>query len=253
MQNFNQCGSFLVGNDEKSVGQYSLAVRDVDCVRCYRIQKLYTGNFFIRQGLTFKTIQELVEYHKQHADGLCTNLKQACLQAEKPQTPGLPKTINENWEIDEQSLCLVQQLGAGEFGEVWEGQWNTKTAVAVKILKPGIIRMDKFLQEAAIMIRLRHPKLVQVYAAYTKEEPYIVRELMQHGSLLDYLRGEGQKLGIEHLLNMSTQVAVGMVFLELQCYVHGDLAACNILVGDNMICKVADFGMARVISARGEL
>ena len=44
------------------------------------------------------------------------------------------------------------------------------------------------------------------------------------------------------------QVAVGMAFLELQCYVHGNPAARNILVGDHMICKVADFGLARVIS-----
>ena len=249
MQNFNQYGSFLVWNNEKSVGQYSLAVQDLECVQHYWIQKLYTGNFFIRRGLTFKTIQELVEHYKQHADGLCTNLKQACLPAEKPQTPGLSKAINENWDIDKESLRLVRQLGAEEVGEVWEGQWNTKTAVAVKILKPGIIRMDKFLQEAAIMIRLRHPKLIQLYAVCTKEEPiYIVTELMKHGSLLDYLHGEGQKLGIEQLLDMSAQVAAGMAFLELQCYVHGNLAARNILVGDHMICKVADFGLARVIS-----
>ena len=249
MQNFNRYGSFLVRNNETSVGQYSLAVRDVDCVQHYRIRKLYTGRFFIRRGLTFRTIQELVEYYKQQADGLCTNLKQACLLAENPQTAGLSKAINENWVIDKQSLCLVRQLGAGEFGEVWEGQWNTKTAVAVKILKPGIIGMDRFFQEAAIMIHFRHPKLIQLYAACTKDEPiYIVTELMKHGSLLDYLRGEGRKLDIKQLLDMSAQVAAGMAFLELQCYVHGNLAARNILVGDNLICKVADFGLARVIS-----
>ena len=107
----------------------------------------------------------------------------------------LSKAVNENWEIDKQSLCLLRKLGAGEFGDVWEGQWNTK---AIKILKPRIIRMDKFLQEAAIMIRLWHPKLVQLYAVCTKDESiYIVTELMKHGSLLDYLHGESQKLGIK--------------------------------------------------------
>ena len=194
-----------------------------------------------------------MEYYKQQADDLCTNLQQVCVQPEKPQTAGLSKAVNENWEIDKQSLCLVRKLGAGEFGDVWEGQWNTKAAVAIKILKPQIIRMDKFLQEAAIMIRLRHPKLVQLYAVCTKDEPiYIVTELMKHGSLLDYLHGESQKLGIEQLVVMSAQVAAGMAFLELQCYVHGDLAARNILVGDNLTCKVADFGPARVISEMHE-
>ncbi len=253
MQNFNQYGSFLVRNNEKSVGQYSLAVRDVHGVICYRIIRIDTGGFFITRRVTFETVQDLVEYYKQHADGLCTNLQQACVQPEKPQTAGLSKAVNKNLEIDKQSLHLVRKLGAGQFGEVWEGQWNTKTAVAVKILKRGIISMDKFLQEAAIMIRLRHPKLIQLYAVCTKKEPiYIVTELMKHGSLLDYLHGEGQKLGMEQLLDMSAQVAVGMAFLEQQYYVHGDLAARNILVGDNLICKVADFGLARVISEMHE-
>ena len=253
MQNFNQKGSFLVRITDRAANSYSLAVRDVDRVRFYRIKRLETGEFFVTRRVTFDTIQELAEYYKQQGDGLCTNLQQACVQPEKPQTAGLSKAVNENWEIDKQSLCLVRKLGAGQFGEVWEGQWNTKTAVAVKTLKPGIIRMDKFLSEAAIMIRLRHPKLVQLYAICTKEEPiYIVRELMKHGSLLDYLRGKGQKLGIEQLVVMSAQVAAGMAFLEEQNYVHGDLAACNILVGDNLICKVADFGLARVISEMHE-
>ena len=251
MQNFNQKGSFLVRISGRGANFYSLTVRDVNNVRHYRIERFETGGFFVTRRVTFETIQELVEYYKQRAGGLCTNLQQVCVQPEKPQTAGLSKAINENWEIDKQSLHLVQKLGAGQFGDVWEGQWNTKVAVAVKILKPGIISMDKFLQEAAIMIRLRHPKLIQLYAICTEDEPiYIVTELMKHGSLLDYLRGEGQKLGIEQLLVMSAQVAAGMAFLELQCYVHGDLAARNILVGDNLICKVADFGLARVISEK---
>ena len=47
-----------------------------------------------------------------------------------------------------------------------------------------------FLTEAQIMKKLRHPKLIQLYAVCTAEEPiYIITELMKHGSLLEYLQG----------------------------------------------------------------
>ena len=110
------------------------------------------------------------------------------------------------------------------------------------------MEVAEFMQEASLMKQLRHPKLIQLYAVCTKEEPiYIITELMKHGSLLEYLRGEGRSLKLPQLIDMAAQVAAGMAYLEEQNYIHRDLAARNILVGEHLICKVADFGLARVI------
>lgn len=57
---------------------------------------------------------------------------------------------------------------------------------------------------------------------------------------------KGTTLGISDQTEMAAQVAAGMAYLELQNYIHRDLAARNVLVGENNICKVADFGLARV-------
>jgi serine/threonine protein kinase len=54
-------------------------------------------------------------------------------------------------------------------------------------------------------------------------------------------------LPVSELVDIASQVAEGMCYLESQNYIHRDLAARNILVGENNICKVGDFGLARFI------
>jgi fyn-related kinase len=184
------------------------------------------------------------------ADGLCCLLREPCRPLTQPETVGLAK---DQWEIPRSSITLQRKLGSGQFGDVWKGVWNQTTPVAVKTLKPGSMSAEEFLKEAAVMKRLRHPKLIQLYAVCTDKEPiYIVTELMKNGSLLDYLHDKGRALNLPQLVDMAAQVASGMAYLEAQNFVHRDLAARNVLVGDNNTCKVGDFGLSRVLGAEDE-
>lgn len=60
------------------------------------------------------------------------------------------------------------------------------------------------------------------------------------------IENKSKTLRLSDQTEMAAQVASGMAFLELQNYIHRDLAARNVLVGENNVCKVADFGLARV-------
>lgn len=67
------------------------------------------------------------------------------------------------------------------FSLLFLGTWNGTTRVAIKTLKPGTMSPEAFLQEAQVMKKLRHEKLVQLYAVVSEEPIYIVTEYMNGG------------------------------------------------------------------------
>ncbi|XP_057314524.1 tyrosine-protein kinase SRK2-like [Hydractinia symbiolongicarpus] len=245
----NKHGAFLIRKSENRPNQsgqlYALSALDGDIVRHYRIKTTDEGKFFISRRQEFSTLNELVEYYSNVSDGLMV-LREPCI---KEKAPIYDLSHKDKWEIERSSLRFTSRLGAGMFGEVSKGIWNNTTGVAIKSLKEGSMDKEQFLQEASIMKKLRHPKLIQLYAVVTVDEPIlIVTELMTNGSLLDYFRhGDGPSLKFSELVDICAQVAQGMAFLESRNFIHRDLAARNILVGENKIVKIADFGLSRCI------
>ncbi|KTF88720.1 hypothetical protein cypCar_00017050 [Cyprinus carpio] len=107
----------------------------------------------------------------------------------------------------------------------YTGTWNGNTKVAVKTLKPGTMSPESFLEEAQIMKKLRHDKLVQLYAVVSEEPIYIVTEYMGKGSLLDFLKdGEGRALKLPNLVDMAAQmfagVSLSVLFMSLMMMIN---------------------------------
>lgn len=176
-----QCGSFLISKDRTE--KHSLSVRGTDSVKHYRVCTIAgdTG-YYIFKHSQFPTMQELVEYYKNDTtDQLTIHLINPCAR-------------DVDLETQRDSIQLLSRLGKGQFGDVWEGIWKPETtAVAVKVLEPKWIIPESLLIEAHTLKKLRHPRLVELYAVCTKQHPlYIISELMPCGSLLDYLRGAGR-------------------------------------------------------------
>ncbi|XP_075901998.1 tyrosine-protein kinase HCK [Nelusetta ayraudi] len=245
----NAIGCFMIRESETPKGSYSLSVRDKDArtgdaVKHYKIRTLDKGGFYISPRNTFNTLYDLVEHYKKQGDGLCQTLTNPCLSS-KPEKPW----EKDAWEIQRSSLKLEKKLGAGQFGEVWMATYNKHTKVAVKTMKPGTMSVEAFMAEANLMKKLQHDKLVRLNAVVTKEEPiYIITEFMEKGSLLDFLKSdEGNRVQLPKLIDFSAQTAEGMAYIEQMNYIHRDLRAANILVNKALVCKIADFGLARII------
>lgn len=111
----------------------------------------------------------------ENALGLCHVLSRPCPR-QLPQMWDLGPELRDKWEINRTEIQLLRKLGRGNFGEVFYGKWRNNIEVAVKTLREGTMSTQAFLQEAAIMKKFRHNRLVALYAVCSKEEPiYIVQ------------------------------------------------------------------------------
>ncbi|XP_077991885.1 tyrosine-protein kinase STK-like [Glandiceps talaboti] len=243
----NVLGTFLIREGQARKDTYSLSVLDGVFIEGYSVRhySIETRGMFSIAGAkkSFPNLDELVRFYQEYQGGLCTRLSSPCRKV-------VPNIVPDQWEIPRSSLVLGEILGSGQFGEVYEGTWNNVAKVAVKTLKPGSMSPHAFLQEANIMKSLRHRNLLQLLAVCSSSEPiYIVTELVLNGSLITYLRdGDGRHAKLPDMVEMATQIAAGMAYLERENFIHRDLAARNILVGENCEYKVADFGLTRLIN-----
>ncbi|XP_051871292.1 ephrin type-A receptor 6 [Pristis pectinata] len=157
-------------------------------------------------------------------------------------------------EIDPSRIRIERVIGAGEFGEVCSGRLKTpgkrEIPVAIKTLKGGYMDRQRkdFLREASIMGQFDHPNIIRLEGVVTKSRPVmIVVEYMENGSLDSFLRKHDGHFTVIQLVGMLRGIASGMKYLSDMGYVHRDLAARNILVNSNLVCKVSDFGLSRVL------
>ncbi|KAG8590749.1 hypothetical protein GDO81_006881, partial [Engystomops pustulosus] len=157
-------------------------------------------------------------------------------------------------EIDPSRIRIERVIGAGEFGEVCSGRLKTpakkEIPVAIKTLKGGYMDRQRrdFLREASIMGQFDHPNIIRLEGVVTKSRPVmIVVEYMENGSLDSFLRKHDGHFTVIQLVGMLRGIASGMRYLSDMGYVHRDLAARNILVNSNLVCKVSDFGLSRVL------
>jgi serine/threonine protein kinase len=158
---------------------------------------------------------------------------------------GTEESPNCKWEVDREKVRFVKKLGAGQYSEVWEAYWKENTPIAVKMLQSGTLSTKEFLQEAHLLRNLQHQNLIQVYAICTAtDSAFFVTEFMKYGNLTEYLSGDGKGTTISQLINMSLQIAAGMAYLEIKDIIHRNLAAKNVMVGEDFMCKLADFGLA---------
>ncbi|XP_059807688.1 ephrin type-A receptor 8 isoform X2 [Hypanus sabinus] len=157
-------------------------------------------------------------------------------------------------EIEASRIKIEKVIGSGEFGEVCYGRLKLpakrEIPVALKTLKVGYTEKQRrdFLSEASIMGQFDHPNIIRLEGVVTRSKPVmIVTDYMENGSLDSFLRKHDGQFTVIQLVGMLRGIAAGMKYLSDLGYIHRDLAARNILVNSNLVCKVSDFGLSRIL------
>ncbi|XP_044022068.1 fibroblast growth factor receptor 3 isoform X3 [Siniperca chuatsi] len=176
------------------------------------------------------------------------------------------------WEFPRTRLTLGKPLGEGCFGQVVMAEAigidkekpNKPLTVAVKMLKDDATDKDlsDLVSEMEMMKMIgKHKNIINLLGACTQDGPlYVLVEYASKGNLREYLRARrppgmdysfdtckipDEQLTFKDLVSCAYQVARGMEYLASQKCIHRDLAARNVLVTEDNVMKIADFGLAR--------
>ncbi|CAH8363682.1 unnamed protein product [Eruca vesicaria subsp. sativa] len=148
-------------------------------------------------------------------------------------------------------------LGMGSFGHVYLG-FNSESGEMCAMKEVTLCSDDaksresaqQLGQEIAVLSRLRHPNIVQYYGSETVDDKlYIYLEYVSGGSIYKLLQEYG-RFGENAIRNYTQQILSGLAYLHAKNTVHRDIKGANILVDPHGRVKVADFGMAKHITAQ---
>ncbi|KAL6963654.1 Serine/threonine-protein kinase sty46 [Sarracenia purpurea var. burkii] len=226
----------------------------------------YSLDVFVVDGWPFEETEqlqtalekELWKIEKQSCPNHCLSSpvdepEQTGIKHEPDHLP-IPNDGTDVWEIDYQLLKFETKVASGSYGDLYKGTYHSQE-VAIKILKPERVDSNlqkEFAQEVFIMRKVRHKNVVQFIGACTKPPSLcIVTEYMSGGSVYDYLHKERGTFKLPALLRVAIDISKGMNYLHQNNIIHRDLKAANLLMDENQVVKVADFGVARVKAQSG--
>ncbi|KAF7052266.1 hypothetical protein CFC21_060383 [Triticum aestivum] len=149
-------------------------------------------------------------------------------------------------------------IGKGCFGEVYKGILDNKLVAVKKPINGSVLESDQFANEVIIQSQVIHKNIVRLIGCCLEvDAPMLVYEFISQGSLHDILHNSNNKvaLNLDARLSIAAHSADGLAYMHSKTntrILHGDVKPANILLDDNFIPKISDFGISRLIACDKE-
>lgn len=148
---------------------------------------------------------------------------------------------------------ILEKIGEGGMATVYKARCKLLNRfVAIKVLKEEYandeVFVNRFKTEAQSAAALTHPNIVSVYDVGQEENGkinYIVMELLETKTLKDYIEENGA-FSNEMTLKIAAQIASALEAAHRAHIIHRDIKPHNIVLNQNMVAKVTDFGIAKI-------
>ncbi|ULU06864.1 hypothetical protein L3Y34_018565 [Caenorhabditis briggsae] len=152
------------------------------------------------------------------------------------------------------SFQNLQQIGQGGFGVVYSAQRENGEKVAIKKIG-NAASQTRIKEEIKTMKLLRHRNIVQFYETFFENgETYLVMELCEGGSLMDYVKQKGP-LDDSTAVHILRQLIAAVKYIHDENILHRDLSAGNVFIKDatksTITVKLGDFGLATNLGQHG--
>ncbi|KAM7275149.1 hypothetical protein ACFE04_017015 [Oxalis oulophora] len=160
---------------------------------------------------------------------------------------------DEDWSADMSELFIGNKFASGRHSRIYRGIYKQNIDVAIKLISQpeedeslATTVEQHFTSEVVLLLRLHHPNIITFVAACKKPPVFcIITEYLAGGSLRKFLhQQEPYSVPLELVLKLALDIAHGMQYLHSQGILHRDLKSENLLLGEDMCVKIADFGIS---------
>jgi len=158
------------------------------------------------------------------------------------------KVLNNRYEI-------IKKIGGGGMAEVYKARCRVLNRfVAIKVLRSEFVEDDEFISkfkdESQAAAKLNHNNIVNIYDTGIDDDThYIVMEYVEGTTLKEYIQNN-KPLDIKESINIAGQISEALRHAHANKIIHRDIKPQNILITEDKLAKVGDFGIARAISEK---